>query len=323
MKRLAAILLIPLALTAAVFLAAPACAAERAVQPPRPVVMPPLPPSPVDQFRQWLRMDSAARETALAAWPSEKRVVLREKLRAYDGLTTEQQERRLQMLELRWYLLPLMNSAPAERTNQVSLIPLRLHGLVQARLDQWDKLEERTRGEILASEKARDLVASYLAHIQRGRTHVEVLNSLNEAKRREMELALRHWNATSEADRGKMAAKLSEFFTLPPRQQAKTLVQFSDLERADMQKTLDAFAVLPPAERRVCVDSFQKFATMTPAQRNAFLQNASRWQAMSPAERDSWRLLVQKLPPMPAGPTPMPPSLPLPGTNAGRPAAGG
>src|ERR1041385_3457734 len=78
-----------------------------AAQLPEPEVEPPIPPSPVDEFRQWLRMTAEQREKELQQWPDDKRVVLRHKLRVYEQFSVEERERRLRMLELRWYLRPL------------------------------------------------------------------------------------------------------------------------------------------------------------------------------------------------------------------------
>ena len=92
--------------------------AAESAQPPIPVLMPPIPPSPIDQFRQWLRMAAPEREKSLAEYPEAKQATLRQKLQAYESMPPEQRERRLRMLELRWYLRPLMNSAPEQRGKQ-------------------------------------------------------------------------------------------------------------------------------------------------------------------------------------------------------------
>src|SRR5688572_22703001 len=69
---------------------------------PRPIPMPPIPPSPIQQFRDWLKLPEAEREAALAEYSEEKRVVLRRKIQEYAAMPLDQRERRLQMIELRW-----------------------------------------------------------------------------------------------------------------------------------------------------------------------------------------------------------------------------
>ena len=111
--------------------------------------------------------------------------------------------------------------------------------------------------------------------------------------------ALSNWMRLSESERREISSRLAEFFELPPARQEKALETLSDMEREEIQKTLSAFASLPPQQKRASIDSFGKFANMAPRERNEFLRNAARWQAMSPEERQTWKRLVQTLPPMP------------------------
>ena len=92
-----------------------------------------------------------------------------------------------------------------------------------------------------------------------------------------------------------------------------------------MDKTLQAYAKLSPAQRVQCASSFQKFTGMTLAERQQFLKNAERWKLMSPTERQTWRELVNAapllpaqrlLPPMPLPPLPRPRSVNAVATNS-------
>jgi hypothetical protein len=274
-----------------------------AAQAPIPTVMPPIPPSPIQEFRQWLKMTDAERETALALYTEEKRVVLRRKIQAYAAMPAEQRERRLRMLELRWYLRPLMGFSPEQRGNYLAMMPMRLHDLVTTRLRQWDQLDANIRKEILANDDAREMTMRYFAHIRR--SPAQSLQSLDPARRAEMREKLQIWSQTTPAQRERMAEQLSAFFELPAPEQERTLQAFSESDRQEMQKALAVFAKLPPQNRRLCVQSFQKFATMSPEERGEFLRKAERWQQMTAQERETWRLLVTKLPPMPPEPVEM------------------
>lgn len=292
--------------------------AAQPAQAPLPVLMPPIPPSPIEQFRQWLRMPASDREKSLGEYPEAKQAILRQKLQAYEAMPPDQRERRLRMLELRWYLRPLMNSAPQQRGDYLSMIPVRLHELVTTRLQQWDNLPTETRMEILASDEARELATRHFVQLRRNPVRTQDLLPLNEQQRATLQDNLKHWNQTSPSHRQKMGAHLASFFELPKSVQERTLGQLSEADRLEMQQTLDAFARLSPESRRACVNSFQKFAIMTPEERGAFLRNAARWQQMSAQERETWRRLVTMLPPMPPEPPVIPPlpraSLP-PGVN--------
>ena len=285
------------------------CGAVHAQAPaaPLPVVMPPIPPSPISQFRQWLRLPAADREKPLADYTESKRMILRQKLQEYEAMSPEQRERRLQMLELRWYLRPLMSAAPEQRGDYHEMMPPRLHETITSRLEKWDALAPETRREMLANEDSRELVTRHFVQLRRTPVQAQDLHPLDAGQRALLQENLKRWNQTSPAQREKMGDHLATFFDLSRPDQDRALGQLSDAERQEMQKTLDAFAQLSSEHRRACVDSFQKFATMTPRERGAFLKNAARWQQMSVQDRETWRRLVSKLPPMPPTPIVIPP----------------
>src|SRR5688500_16766067 len=94
---------------------------------------PPMPRSPIEDFRRWLAMAPTDRERELAGYSEAKREVLRRKLQAYEQMPVAERDYRLRALELRWYLQPLMNAAPAERGNYLNVVPQRLHAAVTNR----------------------------------------------------------------------------------------------------------------------------------------------------------------------------------------------
>lgn len=281
--------------------------AAQPVSPPLPVVMPPIPPSPIEEFRKWLRLPVEEREKSIADYSEDKKIVLRQKLQEYEAMTVEQRERRLQMLELRWYLRPLMNSAAEQRGNYLDMIPDRLHGTIAARLQRWDGLPVETRRELLASDDTRELVTRHFVHLRRATGQAQETHPLNESQRTVLQESLKRWHESSPAHRERMGNHLASFFESSKSDQDRALDQLSESERGEIQKTLDAFAGLSPEHRRACVHSFQKFATMTPLERGAFLRNAERWQQMTLQEREAWKRLVPKLPPMPPAPAVIPP----------------
>jgi hypothetical protein len=273
-----------------------AIAAEPASAPGAP---PPLPPSPIQQFREWLSMTPQDREKAVSEWPPEKRKVLLQKLRAYEALPSAERDRRLNVLELRFYLRPLMDMKLEERQGALNVIPVTLRALVEERLKNWDSLTPAVRQEILANDNARELVTKYYLQLQQGRSKEEILTALHPQKRAEIDQALQTWNSLPAAARNRTAAQLTAFFELPRVVQDRAFQELSESERQDIQKTLDTFARLSPEQRRLCVESFWKFTMMPPPERASFLRNAARWQAMSPEDRALWKQLVTKLPPLP------------------------
>lgn len=277
--------------------------AAEAAPAPIPAIMPPIPPSPIEDFRRWLQMGPDEREQALAGYPPNKQQVLREKLQEYETMRPEQRDARLRALELRWYLQPLMSRPSAQRGDYQSMIPARLHEAIQERLRHWDALSEETRREILADEHKLELATGYFAQVRRSPT-APPLPPLLPPHPASLDSNLNHWSTASAASRERMTGHLANFFAMAPDEQRRALFQLSAPEREEMQKTLEAFARLSPKDRRECVESFQRLATMNSQERARFLRNAARWRQLTPDERAAWREMVVKLPPMPPEPVP-------------------
>ena len=98
-----------------------------------------------------------------------------------------------------------------------------------------------------------------------------------------------------------------KYFDLNEKQKGKTLHALSEVERTQMEKTLEAFEKLPKVRRDLCLKGFQQFAGLAPEERAQFLKNAQQWQSMSAEDRQAWRQLVAQLgatanrPPLPPG----------------------
>ena len=284
---------------------------------PNPAGLPPIPPpapSPLEKFRGWLSLPEAEREKAIAEYPEEKQKVLREKLRAYAVLPAPQRDRRLNMLELRWYLRPLMNLPAGQREAHLLAVPVPLQPMVMDRLQAWDKLDAETRAELLANEERKELVMAYFAQIRRGIPQTQIFSQLSHTNRDRLREALAVWNRRPE-ELERKAAQIATFFETQPAAQAKTLSVLSAAEQAEIQRTLDLFSRLPIEQRRLCVNSFRKFAAMSAEERNQFLRNAARWRELTPRERETWKELVTKLPPMPPEPEPEPAPMPRAGAS--------
>ena len=252
---------------------------------------PPSPPSvsPVAFFRRLLSMSPVERESYLTNRPPTVRAGLEAKIKEYLALDPDTRELRLRATELRWQLIPLLRTAPADRGPRLAQVPEDLAPLVQSRLAAWDKLPPAMQQEFLASEGPLSTLVGL------GPTNRTAADS------------------TAGPNREKTAAQFNQFFDLTPDEQKSTLKTISPTERAQMEATLAAFARLTPAQRFQCQRAFAKFAGLSPAERAEFLKNAGRWAQMTPQERQTWRDLVAQVPvwpPLPTPPLPMPPKLP-------------
>jgi hypothetical protein len=159
-------------------------------------------------------------------------------------------------------------------------VPEDLRGLVQSRLTQWDVLPPPLQQEFLANDQA----LHYFAR-------VETTNP-----------------PAATAQQQKIAAQFNQFFELTPAEKKHALNTLSAAERAQMGKTLQTFAQLPPQQRIRCIRNYAKFAGMSAAERAEFLKNAEQWSRMSPQERQTWRDLVAQVPVWPPLPPPTVPA---------------
>jgi hypothetical protein len=287
--------------------------------PPHPILDLPPAKSPVELFRELLAMPRAERENTLATRPPEARRQIMAKLREYETLRPEQRELRLKSTELRWYLLPLMQSSPTNRVMLLDRIPPEDRDLVTARLKEWDALPAQVQQELLQNEAT----IQYFTELRSGSPP-----AISPARRQKLEAGIAQWRALPEDRRREIAQRFNQFFDLKPEEKSRVLSALSPAERRQIEKTLKSFERLPEVQRQQCIDSFEKFANLSLIERQEFLKNAERWKLMSPEERQSWRELVSVLssqPPLPPGvPGRMPPPPrhdlpPLPKAPAQRP----
>ena len=271
---------------------------------PMPPESPPLPPSqsPISFFRELLAMNAAERKQALTNRSPEGQKLILAKVREYQSLPPDERELRLRVTELRWYLLPLMNTPATNRPAKLAMIPGPDHQLVEDRLQEWDKLSPEAQKELLANEAT----IAYITDLE-GRTaeqRRQMVANLPPARRELLENGINKWGSMSEEQRRKMLERFKGFFDLSAQEKQKALNTLSAPERRQIAQTLRTFGSLPPVQRIQVIRSFGKFADLSLAERQQFLKSAERWKLMSPAERQAWRDLVYRLPP------PEPPDLP-------------
>ena len=269
---------------------------------------PPMPQAPIDFFRGLLSLSPAERGKLLderSLLPEQRRTLLA-KIKEYEVMTPEQRELRLGVTELRWYLAPLMRTAPKDRHEQMQRIPEEKRKLVEERLRHWDELSSAQQKDFLENEMA----VQYFLRLQSitPEQKATYLETFSAERREKLEADLARWLALPTEKRERMCEGFQRFFDLNPSEKEKTLGKLSEVERAQMERTLQTFQALPENQRRHCIESFGKISNMSRSERDQFLRKAERWQEMTPAERKSWRELVHKLPQLP----PLPPGLKFP-----------
>jgi hypothetical protein len=268
-------------------------------------VEPPLPPSPIATFREWLRQSPEERKVALAKRSDQSRKVIEQKLRDYSAMTPEERDRRLNATELQWYVTRLLKMQKAQRDLAVRQVPVIWQPMVMERLAAWDRMPTSLQREALEHE----MVIEYLS--APADQQAVVLKTLSESERNALAARIDRWRILPATERARLDERVDEFFKMQPEKQQQALNNFSAAERESMEQTLKAFRQLTPSQRELCVRSFaqfaEKFAAMDRTNQIAFLKNAERWQEMSQKERDIWRSVVAVVPPMPPLPAPTPP----------------
>jgi hypothetical protein len=268
------------------------------------VLVPPLPPSksPIEVFRELLAQTPAERADFLSKRPPQTQKLIQAKLQEYEALPVDERELRLQVTELQLYLLPLMKTPATNRIDQLATIPARPRPLIEARLQQWDKLPPELQKQILENQ---DILRYYVELAAKsGKQIREQAQTISPAQREKLEAGIRQWQGMTEDQRQEVKNNFDRFFGLTPQEKQKTLHTLSDAERQQLEKTLQTFGNLTPMQRAECLRSFDKFASLTAQQRLEFLKSAQQWETMNPAERQSWKDLVFKLsrlPPLPQG----------------------
>jgi hypothetical protein len=262
--------------------------------------------SPVDLFRDLLAMSPIERKNYLTNRPPQIRERILVKLHEYEVMDPNERELRLTATELRWYLPPLMRLQPADRAMRLAAIPPDTRKLVEDRLNQWDLLPPALQQEMLANEQTLSLFTRVNGSGQEN-FHFSTATVTNHFSGQD---GLEAWNALPEEKRQFLSEQFTHFFELTPEEKNKTLSAMSDAERKQMEKTLQAFEKLPPAQRVRCIRAFEQFASMTSPERSALLKSVEQWAQMPPNERQAWIDLVAHVPQWP----PMPPEF-----NAPRP----
>jgi uncharacterized membrane-anchored protein YhcB (DUF1043 family) len=244
--------------------------------------------SPVSFFRELLAMTPEQRTLALTNRTEESRKLILAKVREYRSLKTTERELRLRATELEWRLAPLMKMPATNRTTQLAGLPEEDRKMIEDRLEEWDKLPESVKQELL---RQRDSIRLFL----RMKSGLVTLTNANVQRGPELEAELKKIQAMPEPERQKLIEHFNQYFELKPHEQQKALRKLPPDEQQQIEKSLGKFKNLTAPQRAQCIRSFEQFADMTPAERQQFLDNAARWIMMPPDKRQAWRDVVEQV----------------------------
>lgn len=248
--------------------------------------------TPVDYLRELLAMTPPERDQALKDRSAQSRQFLEERIHYFEGISSTEREARLQTLQLRWRLLPLMKLKPGERGSALVSIPEPDRSLVEQRLAQWDGLTDELRAKVLQSEH----FLRFFFRSEDASTTPEPGSAVltpDQQSRRDQEQS--RWLSMSDDDRRRVLGEFQALFELSAREKSRILQAMGEAERRQMERALQAYSRLPREQRERCLRGFQRFASLSEEERLGFLSNAERWQAMSPKDRQLWRDMVNRL----------------------------
>src|SRR2546422_1472698 len=175
-------------------------------------LLPPLPKSPIEYFRQLLAMSPAQLQQALAEKPESQRASLKTKLQEYSSLPADERDARLRATEFRWYLRPLMEIPATSRSERLTSLPQEYRKDVEQRLKQWDLLPRELQRQMLENE----WTIHYFLYLKASTPAQQqaIKEGLPSGRREKLEKELVRLQALPAEQRQRMFANFEEFFEL-------------------------------------------------------------------------------------------------------------
>ncbi|MGH9593657.1 MAG: DUF3106 domain-containing protein, partial [Bryobacteraceae bacterium] len=202
--------------------------------------------SPVVYFRGLLGMTPGERDRALVGKTPQYRKAVLEKVREYSGLPADVREARLRQTELRWDLIRLMKLPSDARQARLAEFSPADRAFLQNRLQDWDKVQPRNQATLVTNASFLDLY--FRLQAASASQQQEILSNLPPARLQSWNAELTNWENLPEARRTELSDQFQQFFGLTGDEQKKTLDTFSDADRTAMERTLEKFVQLTPAQ---------------------------------------------------------------------------
>ena len=111
--------------------------------------------SPFAAFKKIVSLPEAEREAAVGKLKisSERhRKLVQAKVLEYAAMPEAERDRKLDALDFRWHLMPIMKTAKTDRAKRLASVPERFRTDIKRRLTGWDQLDARVRADLLKNE---------------------------------------------------------------------------------------------------------------------------------------------------------------------------
>lgn len=266
--------------------------------------------SGVEWFRQLLAQSPAEREPVLGTMAAARREFFLRKLAEYDALPAPEREWKLRLTEVRYHLIPLMQTPRANRADTLASLSPETRQLLEDRLNHWDLLPPPLQQPLLENQMVLDYFSQAQAQGQTPEQQAGQIAKLPVPMRRQLEQGLARWNALPAGEQQRITRQSSAFFELNERDKRIVLGQMPALERDQVQRVMTSIGQLGSDEREQCLAALRKFATMTAGERQQFLGAVGRWETMTPEQQARWRDIAPQLPPLPPLPPGFAPAIP-------------
>lgn len=216
--------------------------------------------SPVHYFRLLLEAPPEQLAQLLSNRPPAVRARLLEKIHEYRELPADERELRLRTTELQWYLMRLL---PLDRTNRQAMLqqaPAELRPILEDRLVIWDLLPPPLKDELSRDVQNLQLLFQVEARQAAGvpvpppklRQAAELTKQFFELRPAEKDQVLK---TLSETERMQIEQALRDFERLSPQDRARCLRAFAVLaampaeRRAEFLKDAARWQALSPEQR--------------------------------------------------------------------------
>ena len=174
--------------------------------------------SPFAVFKKIVLLPKTEREAAVGEFKisSERhRELLQAKVHEYAAMTEAERNRKLDALDFRWHLMPLMKTAKADRAKRLASVPERFRTDIERRLTGWDKLDAKVRADLLRNES----FFRYLSSFGRGRqSRVALTNHMEKMPsrlRQGRDGRITTWREKPRTERRRITSQFHQFFDLP------------------------------------------------------------------------------------------------------------
>jgi len=269
------------------------------------------PKSPFISFRGLLNKTPEELEASLEKRPKRFHPTLLAKIEEYRKLSDQERERRLQSLDLRWYIISGVNLPENSLDEYVNSIPKEYQEIIRERLTPWYKMPLEHRQNILTNvksvnplslsfqQKDPDANKKRPQFQQNGPRKGPPGKDVGQGGPRRFRYRGGQGNPEMQAER--FWNELNEFFRMSRHDRSKVLKCLEGNNRETVEKIFTQLDDLPPVERQRSLKLLLSISELPQSEQEAFIRSAEQWNSLSKEEKRFFRTLIlpQQVPPMP------------------------